>query len=192
MPYALPDVVGMLSASASWLDIMAAPRRVIDISIEADDLMQLERIARSRTEPASWVERARILLAYRADPSAHAVGEMVGVTHQTVLRCLRWAVRFGVMAALDDSPWPGKAPEITADARVWLLSLACVKSLLHLTPFRRNTHNKIKTISPSPGVIIGSDFITPGHLNTTYTPIGAKHPTLSVRSSSGLYSRASP
>jgi len=35
---------------------------------------------------------------------------------------------------------------------------AAVKSLLRLTPFRRNTHNKIKTISPSPGVIIGSDF----------------------------------
>ena len=107
---------------------MAAPRRVIDISMEDDDLTQLERIGRSRTEPASWVERARILLAYRADPSAHAVGEAVGVTHQTVLRCLRRAVRFGVMAALDDSPRPGKAPEITADARAWLVSLACRKA----------------------------------------------------------------
>jgi len=33
IPYALPDVVDMLWASTSWLDIMAAPRRVIDISI---------------------------------------------------------------------------------------------------------------------------------------------------------------
>jgi hypothetical protein len=29
------------------------------------------------------------------------------------------------MAALDDSPRPGKAPEITADARALLTSLAC-------------------------------------------------------------------
>src|ERR1700710_822151 len=106
---------------------MAAPRRIIEISIEADDLTRLERIARSRTDPASWVERARILLAYRADPSAHAVGEAIGVTHQTVLRCLRRAVRFGVMAALDDSPRPGRAAEITTDARAWLTSLACQK-----------------------------------------------------------------
>ena len=63
---------------------MAAPRRVIEISIEDDDLAQLEAIARSRTEPASRVERARILLAYRADPSTYAVGEAIGVTHQTV------------------------------------------------------------------------------------------------------------
>ena len=67
-------------------------------------------IARSRTEPASWVERARILLAYHADASTYAVGEAVGVTHQTVSRCLDRALRFGVMAALDDSPRPGKAP----------------------------------------------------------------------------------
>jgi hypothetical protein len=107
---------------------MAAPRRIIDISIEPDDLTRLDRIARSRTEPASWVERARILLAYRADPSAHAVGEAVGVTHQTVLRCLRRAVRFGVMAALDDSPRPGRAPDITTEARAWLTSLACRKA----------------------------------------------------------------
>src|SRR5947209_5013334 len=107
---------------------MAAPRRIIDCSIGPDDLTQLETIARSRTEPASRVERARILLAYRADPSSTAVGERIGVTHQTVQRCLRRAVRLGVMAALDDSPRPGKAPEITDEARAWLVSLACHKA----------------------------------------------------------------
>jgi transposase len=107
---------------------MAAPRRVIDIPMEDKDLARLESIARSRTQPASWVERARILLAYRADPSAYAVGEAIGVTHQTVLRCLDRAVRFGVMAALDDRPRPGKAPALTADAKTWLVSLACRKA----------------------------------------------------------------
>jgi len=107
---------------------MAAPRRVIEIAIGDEDLARLEAIARSRTEPACRVERARILLAYRADPSAYAVSEAIGVTHQTVLRCLERAVRFGAMAALDDSPRPGKAPEITDDARAWLVSLACRKA----------------------------------------------------------------
>jgi hypothetical protein len=72
---------------------MAALRHKIDISIEEDDLARLQKITRSRTEPANWVERARILLVYRDTPSAHAVGEAIGVTHQTVLRCLRRAVR---------------------------------------------------------------------------------------------------
>jgi transposase len=107
---------------------MAAPRRVIEIAIGEEDLARLESIARSRTEPACRVERARILLAYRAEPSAYAVAEAIGVTHHTVLRCLHRAVRLGAMAALDDSPRPGKAPEITDEARAWLVSLACHKA----------------------------------------------------------------
>jgi transposase len=107
---------------------MAAARRVIAISFGDEELERLEAISRSRTEPACRVERSRILLAYRADPSAYAVGEAIGVTHQTVQRCLDRAVRLGVMAALDDSPRPGKAPEITDDAKAWLVSLACRKA----------------------------------------------------------------
>ena len=107
---------------------MAAPRRIIEVSIGEADLARLETIARSRTEPAGRVERARILLAYRADPSTYAVGEAIGVMHHTVLRCLDRAVRLGVMAALEDSPRPGKPPEITDDARAWLISLACQKA----------------------------------------------------------------
>jgi transposase len=107
---------------------MAAARRVIEISIGDEDLVRLEALSRSRTEPACRVERARILLAYRTDPSTYAVGEAIGVTHQTVQRCLDRAVRLGAIAALDDSPRPGKTPEITDDAKAWLVSLACQKA----------------------------------------------------------------
>ena len=106
---------------------MAAPRRVVELGIGPEELAQLETVARSRTDAASRVERARILLAYRAEPSSTAAGAQCGVTHHTVQRCLRRAVQFGVMAALDDRPRPGKAPDITPDARAWLVSLACQK-----------------------------------------------------------------
>jgi len=106
---------------------MAAHRKVMEISIDDTEASKLQTIARSRTEAASRVERARILLAYRDDPSLYAVGRAVGVTHQTVQRCLARAIRFGVLEALDDSPRPGKQPAITTDARTWLVSLACQK-----------------------------------------------------------------
>jgi len=107
---------------------MAAPRRVLELSIGTDDLARLELIARSRTEPAVRVERARLLVAYRADPSSTAVGQRIGVMRHTVRRCVRRARSFGVMAALDDSPRPGKAPRITPEAKAWLVSLACQKA----------------------------------------------------------------
>jgi hypothetical protein len=106
---------------------MAAPRRVIEIPVEPTDVIELEAIARSRTEWACRFQRARILLAYRANSSTYAVGEAIVVTHQTVQPCLDRALRFGVMAALDDNPRPGKEPTITDGARAWVVSLACQK-----------------------------------------------------------------
>src|ERR1700686_3267919 len=107
---------------------MTAWRQVIELSIGDEDLARLVSITRSRTEPASRVERARMLLAYREDPSFFAVGQALGVHHQTVQRCVERALAYGPMAALDDRPRPGKEPTITAEARTWLVSLACPKA----------------------------------------------------------------
>ena len=107
---------------------MTAWRQAIELSIGAEDLARLVSIARSRTEPASRVERAQILLAYRDDPSFFAVGRALGVHHQTAQRCVERALASGPMAALDDRPRSGKEPTITAEARAWLVSLACRKA----------------------------------------------------------------
>ena len=107
---------------------MAAPRRVVEVAISDGEAAELERLSRSRAEPASRVERARMLLAYRETPSFYAVGRAFGVTHQTVERCLRRVERLGVMAALDDSPRPGREPVITDEARTFVVDLACRKA----------------------------------------------------------------
>lgn len=107
---------------------MTAWRQVFELTIEAEDLSRLTTIARSRTEPASRVERAQMLLAYRDDPSFFAVGRALGLHHQTVQRCVERAVVYGPMAALEDRPRPGKEPTITSEAKAWLVSLACRKA----------------------------------------------------------------
>jgi hypothetical protein len=107
---------------------MAAWRRAIELSLGDEDTAKLKSIAQSRTEPASRVERARILLAYREDPSFFAVGRALGLHHQTVQRCVERAVVEGPMAALDDRPRPGREPTITLAAKAWLVSLACRKA----------------------------------------------------------------
>ena len=106
---------------------MAAPRRVIEVTFTEEELADLERISRSRTEPASHILRARILLSYRRTPSLYATGRAIGVTHQTVERCLRRARSLGVKEALDDSPRPGHPPTITDDAKTFVVDLACRK-----------------------------------------------------------------
>jgi transposase len=107
---------------------MTAWRRALELTIGDEDLLRLTTVARSRTEPASRVERARMLLAYRDDPSFFAVGRAFGVHHQTVQRCVERAVAYGPLAALEDRPRPGKEPTITAEAKAWLVDLACRKA----------------------------------------------------------------
>ena len=107
---------------------MAAWRRAIELSLGDEDTAKLKSIAQSRTEPASRVDRARMLLAYRENASFFAVAHALGVHHQTVQRCVERAVAYGPMAALDDRPRSGKEPTITTEAKAWLVSLACRKA----------------------------------------------------------------
>src|SRR5215216_8204355 len=96
---------------------MAAWRRAIELSLGDADLEKLRSIAQSRTEPASRVERARILLGYWKEPSFFAVGQVLGLHHQTVQRCVERAAVEGPMAALDDRRHPGKEPTITLESQ---------------------------------------------------------------------------
>ena len=74
---------------------MVAARRIIALSVDADQRRALVEISRSRTEPANRVERARIILAYLEEPSAYAVARAMGVSPQTVTRCLERAAELG-------------------------------------------------------------------------------------------------
>ncbi len=73
------------------------------------------------------MERACIVLAYLDTPSAYAVAGQIGVSQQTVTRCLERAAELGVLAALDDRARAGRDAVITPEARAWLVALACAK-----------------------------------------------------------------
>src|SRR4051812_8905399 len=62
-------------------------------------------------------------------PSAYVVARQIGVSQQTVMRCLERAAEFGVLAALDNRPRAGRVAVITREARAWLVSLACAKPI---------------------------------------------------------------
>src|SRR3954464_3488807 len=76
---------------------MAAWRRAIELSLGDGHVERLTSIAQSRSEAAGRVERARILLAYREDPSVNAGAKMhrlagVKLHHQ---RCSQKSPRTG-------------------------------------------------------------------------------------------------
>src|SRR6202795_3924363 len=113
---------------------MAGWRQAVEVAMTDEEGARLMAISRSRTEPASRVERAQMLLAYRQKPSFFAVGQELGQHHQTVQRCVERALAYGPLGALDDRPRPGKEPTITPEAKAWLVSLACDKAKGHGYP----------------------------------------------------------
>ena len=113
---------------------MAGWRRAVELAMTAEEIETLTALSRSRTEAARRVERAQMLLAYRQQPSFFAVGQRLGVHHQTVQRCVERALAYGALAALADRPRPGKEPTITPEAKAWLVSLACDKAKEHGYP----------------------------------------------------------
>ena len=104
---------------------MAAWRRAIELSLGDADTAKLRSIAQSRTEPGrAGADAARL----SGRPVVLCGGSPLGTHHQTVQRCVERAVADGALAALDDRLRPGREPAITAEAKAWLVDLACRKA----------------------------------------------------------------
>jgi transposase len=100
-------------------------RPTLELSEESRN--KLESTAKSRTEKASRVERAKMLLAYADGDSVSSIARMMSTNRPKVERCIDKALQVGVLAALDDLPRSGKKIRISQEAKAWLVSLACQK-----------------------------------------------------------------
>ena len=138
---------------------MAGWRQVIELAMTDEEIGRLAVIARSRSEPASRVERAQMLLAYHRKPSFFAVGQELCQHHQTVQRCVERALAYGPLAALDDRPRPGKEPTITPEAKAWLVSLACDKAREHGYPHELWTTRLLARYAREHGPAAGHDCL---------------------------------
>src|SRR4030088_2493931 len=138
---------------------MAGWRKVIEFTMTEARIEILRALSRSRTEPASRVSRAQMLLAYRENPSFCAVGQRVGVHHQTVERCVERALVYGPLAAIEDRPRPGKEPIITPEAKAWLVSLAWLEAKEHGYPHELWTTRLLARHAREPGRTAGHECL---------------------------------
>jgi transposase len=95
--------------------------------LTAESRAELATISQSQTRPARAVERARVLLAYADGQSVSSIARDLATNRPKVERCIDKALQFGVDRALEDLPGRGRDAVITAEARAWVLALACMK-----------------------------------------------------------------
>ncbi len=102
-------------------------RSKAQLELSRDQRETLARVAQSRTDQARRVERARLLLDLADQRTPNEIAAEHNIQPVKVYRLLNKALEIGPIAALDDLQRSGRPPQITADARAWITSIACQK-----------------------------------------------------------------
>ena len=106
---------------------MPFQRTIPPLVLTAPDRAYLERLSRSRTAPQQQIQRAHLLCDYAAGDSIPTIAQRYGRTASIVGRTIKKALEMGPRRALRDRPRAGRHRSITAEARAWIISLACQK-----------------------------------------------------------------
>ena len=87
----------------------------------------LQQLSQSRSEAAGRVQRAEILLRYHSGETVSAIAAALRTNRPRVERSIAKALELGVRSALQDLPGRGRRPRLSAEARAWVVALACQK-----------------------------------------------------------------
>ena len=97
------------------------------LELSEEEVTLLKRLAQSRSEAAGRVQRAEVLLRYHRGETVSAIAAQLRTNRPKVERCLCKALQVGVRSALQDLPGRGRRPSVSAEARAWVVALACQK-----------------------------------------------------------------
>lgn len=106
---------------------MARPVGRAPLMLAPEQRSMLVELAGSRTAPKREVERAQILLAYAEGGTPTQIQRTLGVSRPTIYKCIDKALAAGVAAGLRDRYHRPHAPQITEQAKAWVIDLACRK-----------------------------------------------------------------
>lgn len=103
------------------------PANTYGISLSNEEQDYLKSLIKARTIQAQVVDRARMLLWKSEAKPDKTIADNLGVAVNTVRRCIDRYNASGMNLALFDDERSGRPPEITDDAKSWIISIACQK-----------------------------------------------------------------
>lgn len=103
------------------------PTLPYSITISDEERAYLKSLIKTRTIQAQVVDRARMLLWKSEAKTDKAIADGLGVSVNTVHRCINRYFSSGINLAVFDEERSSRPPEITDDAKSWIISVACQK-----------------------------------------------------------------
>ena len=110
---------------------MARTSKRATLVLTPEQRVMLKELSASRTAPAREVERAKVLLGYADGSSITALQRQLGFGRPMLYRCIDKALAAGVQMGLKDKYHRPHEPEITDEAKAWVVSIACTKPKDH-------------------------------------------------------------
>jgi len=106
---------------------MARISRRPKLSLTHEEVKYLEKLSHSRSEPASLVQRAKIVLLSFQGINDTNITQELNVAYNTVRTRIQRVLDFGVIEGLKDKTGSGRPRTITNESRAWLIKVACMK-----------------------------------------------------------------
>lgn len=100
---------------------------MIKTEISSEDLAEIEKICRARTESYQVVTRAKTLKLRHEGKTIESIAEALDVRKNTVILTLSKFEKQGLSYALYDAPGRGRKTEITDEDKAWITHIACMK-----------------------------------------------------------------
>lgn len=110
---------------------MARKSRRAALVLTEQQRATLKELAASRSAPTREVERAKVMLGYADGVSITGLQRQLGFSRPMIYRCVDKALAAGVQMGLKDKYHRPHGPEISDEARAWVVSIACTKPKDH-------------------------------------------------------------
>jgi transposase len=91
----------------------------------------LKELAASRSAATRELERAKVMLGYAEGLSVTELQRQLGFSRPMIYRCVDKALAAGVQMGLKDKYHRPHGPEISDEAKAWVVSIACTKPKDH-------------------------------------------------------------
>jgi transposase len=111
--------------------IMARKSERSPLVLTAQQRANLQELSASRVSPAREVERAKVMLGYADGESITQLQRRLGFSRPMIYRCVDKALAAGVQMGLKDKYHRPHEPEISEEAKAWVVSIACTKPKDH-------------------------------------------------------------
>lgn len=106
---------------------MAGKTKRAALLLTGDQKTMLKELSRSRTASAREIERAKVLIGYAEGNSIAELQRQTGGSRPTIYKCIDKALAAGVQMGLKDAYHRPHEPEISNEARAWVVNIACTK-----------------------------------------------------------------